>query len=434
MFKIKIFALGTAAIATLATPVLLSVKSTEEMNVEEINKLLEYKSPLTENEYINVSKLAQNSKEILNWVKNVDFNTQSFKFIKNSLFNLNIDLELKKFMNKNLDEKYHTLVLNFSSESNPKSQKQLQEIEINKAFAEVFNRYITNKNGDLVKYNGRHILLSGDSYNDWDIHDYFFADDESWFRKSNEDVYRDIEIAFYPDLIAKLQNYKKSVENFDNLISKHRLDNLFIEKSKINIGSFEWTKIKTAYPEISKAYYESEKHRLEFEELSNKSGIQYDDLKRFMKIADEEMNKFANSLNTAILTRSIITSIGSKITKLIPLPLVQAVSKTLDITSQFLKLLYNMLNIKTGNGYTVVENMHDHGLNDFRFQWKYNIENMVLIQKNWSENFRYGIQWKVSDGWFTLPRLFIRAQKHGEEDTEFFGFNWGNKVQARKKW
>lgn len=94
--------------------------------------------------------------------------------------------------------------------------------------------------------------------------------------------------------------------------------------------------------------------------------------------------------------------------------------------------------IPTHNGYTVMENMHDHGLNDFRYQLKYNYKNMMGIAKEWSEDYKYGIVWKVTDGWFTVPELYIATQK----DPNHFKyknlspndeFNWGHHIPFVKK-
>ncbi|PAK21160.1 hypothetical protein CJJ23_03405 [Mycoplasmopsis agassizii] len=77
--------------------------------------------------------------------------------------------------------------------------------------------------------------------------------------------------------------------------------------------------------------------------------------------------------------------------------------------------------------------MHDHGLNDFKSQMSNNLETMIKLQVEWSEDYYEGMEWKVVDGWFALPRLFIRTQKDGDREVELFNFNWGNRVPFRKK-
>ncbi|WP_371246691.1 hypothetical protein ACA758_01820 [Mycoplasmopsis agassizii] len=90
-----------------------------------------------------------------------------------------------------------------------------------------------------------------------------------------------------------------------------------------------------------------------------------------------------------------------------------------------------LLHIPTPNGYTAFENINDHGLNDFKKQMKDNYSTMMWIEKEWSDNFQHGIVWKVTDGWFTFPDLFIATQ---EEPYKYKllspndEFNWGHLI------
>lgn len=89
--------------------------------------------------------------------------------------------------------------------------------------------------------------------------------------------------------------------------------------------------------------------------------------------------------------------------------------------------------VETGNGYTIWENFDDHGLNDWNFQWKSNRKNMSLNGIHWSERYTKGVYWKVTDGWFYTPRLYIGTQGEGLRNisgTTSTGnsFNWGNKI------
>ena len=71
--------------------------------------------------------------------------------------------------------------------------------------------------------------------------------------------------------------------------------------------------------------------------------------------------------------------------------------------------------------------MYDHSLNDWKYQVKNNFYTLSRIAKEWSYNYKYHITWKVTDGWFSYPRLYI---KRGSEYswTRFYNFNWGDKV------
>ncbi|TDO18980.1 hypothetical protein EI74_0798 [Mycoplasma testudineum] len=430
------------AVAAIVTPGVLAIKINEEKDVDEINELLKITSPFSEEQYNNLSILAQKNVEISNWIKSINFDTQSMKTIKNKLYNLNVSLDLKKFMNRNLDEKFELLV---STILKREKHSKKNEIEINKSFAQVFDRYIKDSNGNIIEIDGKNVLLSGDSYTNWDIHDYFFADDESWFRKSNEDVYQDVEMVFLYKMAESLKKYNASIERHNGIVevlslAATKLGSSFSAFSYIpnlstassiylNAGSTTMSAVSA----LNSAYHESRRAKNEFEKLSKISGIENKKLIRFMNSADLEINQFSKAINNALRVGSFATSAASSVFGLVKTPKTKLISLALNVASLTFDLINALLNIKTPNGFSIIENMHDHGLNDFRNQWINNTENMVLIQKNWSENFKYGIQWKVSDGWFTLPRLFIRAQKHGENDVELFGFNWDQKVKERKK-
>lgn len=100
-----------------------------------------------------------------------------------------------------------------------------------------------------------------------------------------------------------------------------------------------------------------------------------------------------------------------------------------------------LTNIDVGNGHSFSENIGDHGLNDWEYQWKNNEDNMIKIQNEWSNSFTKGVNWKVVDGWFTCPHLYI--QTNGDADwtgvskdvSHGFGstFNYGRKIDFLPK-
>ncbi|WP_426461201.1 hypothetical protein [Mycoplasma hafezii] len=95
--------------------------------------------------------------------------------------------------------------------------------------------------------------------------------------------------------------------------------------------------------------------------------------------------------------------------------------------------------IPLGNGYTIYENFNDQGLNDWEFQWKNNHKNMISIASKYSNGFKNGIVWKVTDGWFTYPDIYIATSKGNGLNNEYENysytwlspgneFNFGNKI------
>lgn len=92
------------------------------------------------------------------------------------------------------------------------------------------------------------------------------------------------------------------------------------------------------------------------------------------------------------------------------------------------------------------ENFNDHGLNDWDFQMKNNEETMYKIAFNFSDNFKKGIVWKVTDWWFSYPELYIAPTNEYIEDSikepspssfkhlsPGTNFNFGNKIKEISK-
>lgn len=91
--------------------------------------------------------------------------------------------------------------------------------------------------------------------------------------------------------------------------------------------------------------------------------------------------------------------------------------------------------IPTGNEYSSMDNIEDHGLNDWNFQWKHNYNEMADIAYKWSQDLTHGVQWGVVDAWTSLPELYIQTQ---DVDGTFqhlspgSSFNFGNKISLSK--
>lgn len=117
-------------------------------------------------------------------------------------------------------------------------------------------------------------------------------------------------------------------------------------------------------------------------------------------------------------------------------PFLMLASGVYDLTVWFLKI------IPGGNGYTVYENFNDCGLNDWKFQLKNNGDTIYKTALNFSNELHNGIVWKVTDGWFSYPELYIaKTNEYNSEvnnepdDSEFqhltpgTSFNFGNYVE-----
>ena len=100
----------------------------------------------------------------------------------------------------------------------------------------------------------------------------------------------------------------------------------------------------------------------------------------------------------------------------------------------------------TGNGKTIYENFNDHGLNDWEFQMKNNRDVMLATALEFSENLKYGVTWKVTDGWFSYPDLYISRSLYNYQQNKFVHiselpytllspnneFNFGDKIKFKK--
>lgn len=64
--------------------------------------------------------------------------------------------------------------------------------------------------------------------------------------------------------------------------------------------------------------------------------------------------------------------------------------------------------IPTPNGFTPLDNMFDHGLNDWDFQLRHNTSNVLGIALAFSEDLSHGISWKVKDSILDTPDLWVR--------------------------
>ena len=102
-----------------------------------------------------------------------------------------------------------------------------------------------------------------------------------------------------------------------------------------------------------------------------------------------------------------------------------------------INFINEILNMPISNGYSPLENMHDHGLNDWNYQLRNNFSAIGSLAQQASESgnkkFYDGVEWRVTDGWWTLPKLHLRWQGSTRwiDVSPRDSFNWGNKVPPR---
>lgn len=87
--------------------------------------------------------------------------------------------------------------------------------------------------------------------------------------------------------------------------------------------------------------------------------------------------------------------------------------------------------IPSGNGHSIASNIGDGGLNDWDFQIKNNFETLVKIAISWSDAYKHGIVWKVTDPFWEEPELFIATQGDSSSEQHLspgYSFNYGHKI------
>lgn len=131
----------------------------------------------------------------------------------------------------------------------------------------------------------------------------------------------------------------------------------------------------------------------------------WDFMKDYNDSAHINMKSLTNTLlGTARVICSAISLAGTAF------PPAQLIAATFSFVDAIIS------NWDQGNGYNLYENWHDHGLNDWRFQVKNNFRTLVQIAAKKSDYLQKGIVWKITDGWFSYPDLYIAQQLSVEDD------------------
>jgi len=96
-------------------------------------------------------------------------------------------------------------------------------------------------------------------------------------------------------------------------------------------------------------------------------------------------------------------------------------------------IVNEILNSPIGNGYSPIPNMHDHGLNNWNSQLRNNFSTIGSLAQQAGQSGYNGIEWSVTDGWWTLPKLYLRAQGNSYwiDVSPGWSFSWGNRVPPR---
>lgn len=491
--KIKYIFLGSSIItASVATTTLSFKKDNNYVDKEFIKKVLE---DLNYNiEYISKIEYSIGNKIFENLRNNKSVNdliySLSFDISKTELIDEIYKLKLK-------EDEVRLLIYKISShfssiKNNSKKTSTITYIEKKEVFGINENLVngvkIVDENFEEIKGSGYHHSYSIDNFFDddvsyihWtnrDIFEYFFYKNKdnieknlAEFLESNlndmkdttkkddkKDEKKNIFTINFPSVSNRRKIYvdlravTKTINQINKLISKSKtiqaIKELVIMQLKQWSPSFGSNSVSSKILN-SKA----------FDFLNKKTGITLDNMKtkaiNSLSVATLVFN--AASIQKSLINAAKKHNLDSKTVYDITGNIIKVVKSALILTigstgvglpvAVGIELAYDIFDaiIKTtdlGNGYTIYENFNDHGLNDWDFQMKNNEETMYKIAFNFSNNFKNGVVWKVTDGWFSYPELYIaptnenNALRVEEPDTSLFehlspgtSFNFGNKIE-----
>lgn len=419
-------------LALLATTTMMAANTAPIANQEnlnyisklEINKILEQaeKENVTSadiDEMKNNNSLLQWQKEFENAIKNSNF---SFDCYLEKLSGLNLPKNQMIFMVKNAIEKLEIegIKIRESSVRNIESRRTGRRVElpqvgsqsmrigtgeinlnpmtvISQSIGEGY-RYNPNDRDDVqylkshidgdqfvrLKENNLMIPLSGKTNNDEAYHD--FLPDVTIINWSNQYVYDET-----------IKDYANNAMS-DDILSMIAND---IYSGNVTDKATEINKIALSLQN------EIVKHTLESNLKNSKLLTGLKGLEKISTFATlfENVNNLINSLTDERGSEDLAKSSLSSLVDLSTIGLA-ALGPYGAISAALLEL--TIKTVPTKNGYTISENTGDHGLNDFKYQMLNNRTNMIRTAASFSENFTHGVSWMVEDGWFSLPKLWIR--------------------------
>lgn len=247
---------------------------------------------------------------------------------------------------------------------------------------------------------GRTVLRHGE---DRKVTDYrFFGDDVTWFYWSNQTL-----------LQTKIHNFNEQIKD-----EKERIEWAISTFNSLTFLDAEMINLLISYI-------------VKFKDLSKIGGAVgviassiVINIVVFVGLGD-----FSNSA-----VEKFVAQLSIELVKLVGIACIRTFANALPIVNvvyAFIDISIMLLNwIPSGNGYSIWSNFGDHGLNDWHYQWKNNFDSMIKTGENFSENYKKGIVWRVEDGWFSLPNLFIATQgdNHYKMLSPGNEFNYGNKI------
>lgn len=367
-------------------------------------------------EYENLSKKAQNNAEIRNWIHDLATNNLDFSKSLNNLNNLKISDDLKKFMFNNLKDKMGT--------------RKVAKISNNINASRLNSRrssYVVKPDGKLLENSSGYVYNRGHYQQTPEIHDSWFGDDVSYIWQDSQIIYNMYLSSLDDDFVRDMQT---NFELFENMRAE-------IETT---LRLFNYTS------PFDNELYDSKEQKMLIRKIintllsnnpANKAAIDFFNRNSEMLInigvLSEELTFFPSLLGVLQNNADSINQLSDNLISW-AIPLLMRVPEVGPLLFSGAVLINEILHMPSGNGYSFFENMHDHGLNDWNYQMRHNFYNMATLANRWSKNygrdFYDGVVWKVTDGWFTLPELYIRAQNESNWKHLSPGdsFNWGNKI------
>ncbi|MDK2819370.1 MAG: hypothetical protein KFW07_00890 [Mycoplasmataceae bacterium] len=354
----------------------------------------------------------------------------NFESATNFLFSLELNQKTKEFMFNGLYDKMSTIESQLISNINANAMETK-----NQARAQSRAQYIHVNGTYLKNINGSNIINKGRSRTAPEIHDSLFGDDVSYIRYDTQDVYNIYTKGLDKNFVKRLERAIKNVNG-----SKYVLD-IAIR----NMGFFIPDSLGVAFdPLVIEAFLTNIYNEWNWMGLSNdvnflrantnwlqNIGMYTNDLKKILEGYSIITNSHYYSTDWRYVSTSIISRFSGFLFSIKePTFMTQAIAIGIHAINE-------MLNVPMGNGYSPIENMHDHGLNDWNSQLRNNFTAIGSLAQQASQSgnnkFVDGVEWKVTDGWWTLPKLYLKWQ--GKRDwidvSPGQSFNWGNKVPPR---
>ncbi|NQZ29401.1 MAG: hypothetical protein HRT98_03345 [Mycoplasmatales bacterium] len=393
--------LSVGALITTPLIVLTSQNKNEQgetiaKNIKSLKNEYNNKELLTNSNDINeeLATKAKNNIYVQKWIKKIAKKKEHiYEEDRKDLYNLPISIEIKKFMERNLKEKYDF--------------RRLKKEANNKKMVQYSSGYVKNANNQnvLSKINNKPIPLSGQ--NNMVVHDYWFKDDVSYIWWNNQKVYNLMAKTLDPNFVKEANNIKNT---FSRFFTRDRKTIILNAGSLLTLGTASLL-TKT----VTKGAILSQK-------ISVNLGVGIASGKFPMALTKQLVSHATNKeseihywvknlIDTSITTILSITS-----------PLGMVISGIWDL----------MHIIGPGNDASFIENWNDHGLNDFKFQMNHNLYNMAHTAHNFSLDYSSGIEWKVTDGWFTFPEIYVGTDKSGypwKFISPGTSFNFGHKLK-----